>query len=461
MLQLHPSPVSRHPEAHMPRTLLMSRRTVPFALVGALTALALVSGGCGGSAGTTGYSNPITTTKTASAVIDAATLGSWTDEGKVNAPLGTADRVVVVSVASLANFTSTTKKHIPDAVLLDYPNELTMTREEGLGPAGGMMLSGARMDALIQRLGIDGSTTIVLTVPRGSNDTEQFQQSVAFWTFRYWGFARDRVKFLNGGDDAWDVAGRPLTDAILVPTPSTYSVTGNKVVKDMLRISVGEMLTFADSVNKDRSVLNTWQMLDVRGYTTTPYIANVYRGNGGFQLVTDRVNGEAARNRLYPDAATLITRMAASPVLDGAANTFLSPNRKMLVMCGGSTTASATFVLFDAVLAVPEGNITMYDGSSSQWNNYSMGKIKLAGATDAQAGSWAFDAVTPGTSALRVVGTMPAAVPGENPFVPGNFVFAPSQSEVNQIETADKAYMAKTSGGSTTPGGGGSTGGGC
>ena len=76
--------------------------------------------------------------------------------------------------------------------------------------------------------------------------------------------------------------------------------------------------------------------------------------------------------------------------------------------------------------------------------------------------TWAFDAVTGGTSSPRAVGTLPAAVPGENAFVPGNFVFSPSQNEANQIETADKAYMAKTSGGSTPGGGGGgSTGGGC
>jgi 3-mercaptopyruvate sulfurtransferase SseA len=446
----------------MLRTLLISRRTAPFALACALTALALASGGCGGSAGTTSYANPITTTQTQGAIIDAATLAKWTDEGKVNAPLGTADRVVVVSVATLANFTSTTKKHIPDAVLVDYPNELTMTREEGLGPTGTMMLSGARMDALIQKLGIDGSTTIVLTIPRGSTDAETYQQSVAYWTFRYWGFARDRVKILNGGDDAWDVAGRPLTDAILVPTASAYSVTGNKVLKDMLRTSVGEMLTFVDSVNKDRNVLNTWQMLDVRGFATTPYIANAYRGSSALQFLTDRVNGDATRNRLYPDRATLISRMASSPVLAGAANAFLDPNKKMLVMCATSTSASPTVVLFDAVLAVPEGDITMYDGSSSQWNNYSIAKIKAAGATDAQAAAWAFDAVTPGTSTTRSVGTLPAAVAGENPFVPGNFIYSPSQNEVNQIEAADKAFMSATKGGTTTPGGGGgSTGGGC
>jgi 3-mercaptopyruvate sulfurtransferase SseA len=447
----------------MPQESSITNRTWAIAAAG-LLAVAVGSWGCGGGAGTSSYANPVTTTQTAGAIIDAATLAKWTDEGKVNAPLGTADRVLVVSVATLANFTSTTKKHIPDAILLDYPNELTMTREEGLGPAGTLMLSGPRMDALVQKLGIDGSTTVVLTAPRGSSDSDYYQVSVAYWTFRYWGFSRERVKILNGGDDAWDVAGGALTDALLVPTPSTFSVTANKVLKDNLRVSVGEMIAFVDSVNRDRSVLNTWQMLDVRGFATTPYVANAYRGSGGYQFLTDRVNGETTRNRLYPDRTTLVSRMTASSVLDGTAQAFLSPAKKMLVMCGTSTSASPTFVLFDAVLGVPEGDVMMYDGSSSQWNNYSVAKIRQAGATTAQAGTWAFDAASSGTSLLRAVGTLPAAVPGENPFLPGLYGFSPTQDEANQAEAADKAYMAATQGGNTGGGGGGgggSTGGGC
>jgi 3-mercaptopyruvate sulfurtransferase SseA len=445
----------------MRQPLLITRRATTLGLA---AALALGAWSCGGGAGTTSYSNPITTTKTDSAIIDAQTLGRWTDEGKVNAPLGTADRVVVVSVATLANFTSTTKKHIPDAVLLEAPAELTITREEGLGPTIQLMLSGPRMDALVQRLGIDGSTTIVLTVPRGSSDLEFWQMSVTYWTFRYWGFSRDRIKILNGGDDAWDVAGRPLTDAILVPTPSTYSVTQNKVLKDVLRVSVGEMLGYVDAINRDRSLLNTWQLVEVRGYTTSPYITNSYRQANANQFVTDRVNGEATRNRLYPDRTTLVSRMAASPVLDGAAQTFLSPGKKTIAMCFTSTSASPTFVLFDAVLGVPEGDIMMYDASASQWNNYTLARIQAAGASVAQATTWAFDVATPGTSALRAIGAFPAAVPGENPFVPGNFIYAPTQSEANQVESTDKAYMAATQGGGTPGGGGGgggSTGGGC
>ncbi len=148
--------------------------------------------------------------------------------------------------------------------------------------------------------------------------------------------------------------------------------------------------------------------------------------------------------------------------MDGSTPVYLSPTKKLISMCGTSFNCAPIFVIFDGVLKVAEGNAAMYDGSSTQWNNYSVAKIRQAGATATQANTWAFDAPTAGLASLRAIGTLPAAVPGENPFIPGLFVYSPSQDEANQIEAADKAYMAKTSGGSTPGGGGGgSTGGGC
>ena len=263
----------------MSRGPLNTRRAQPYLLAAALMAMA-GSWGCSGEAGTTGYDNPVSTTLSPP-IIDARTLITWADEGKINAPFGTADRVVLVSVTTRANFTSPTKKHIPDSVMLDYSAELTMTREEGLGPSGTMMLAGPQMDALVKRLGIDDHTTIVLTVPKATTDSELYQLSVAYWTFRYWGFARSRVKILNGGDDAWEVAGQALTDAIVSVPPSTYNLTTNKTVKAALRYSVGEILSLADSVNQNPAQRAGLQMLDVRGFTTSPYLANTFRGSGG------------------------------------------------------------------------------------------------------------------------------------------------------------------------------------
>lgn len=430
---------------------------VPAAALGlALALLAGLAGCAGETAGTTSYKNPVTSTDEG-AILSAQTLIKWADEGKINAPFGTADRVVVVSVTTAATFV--TKRHIPDSVVLQ-PVEFSMTREEGLGPAPNLMPSGPVIDSLVQRLGIDGHTTIVLTVPKASSDSEMYQLSVAYWVFRYWGFSRDRLKILNGGDDAWEVAGQTLTDAVVSVPKSTYTVSSNQNLKDVVRYSVGEMLTMVDNVNRDRKLLDTWQLLDVRGFATTPYLANTYRGNGGMQFLTSRVNGEATRNRLYPSRDALISAMAASPVLDGATSVFLSPNKKMLVMCGSSVSASPTFVLFDAVLAVPEGDVIMYDGSSSQWNNYSTARILLAGASASQAATWAFDGVTPGTASPRSIGVLPAPVPGENPFIPGSFAYLPSQPEANQVEIADKQHIAG-GGGNPTPAPGGGGGSGC
>jgi len=162
-----------------------------------------------------------------------------------------------------------------------------------------------------------------------------------------------------------------------------------------------------------------------------------------------------------PSEATAIARLATLPVMNGTAPVYLSPTKKLISMCGTSFNCAPIFVIFDGILKVAEGNAAMYDGSSTQWNNYSIAKIKAAGATDAQAATWAFDAVTAGTSATRAMGALPAAVPGENPFVPGNFVYLPSQTEANQVENADRAYMERNTGGGTTPGGGGGTGSGC
>lgn len=427
----------------------------------AALSLALVAGlaGCAGeTAGTTSYRNPVTSTDEG-AIISAQTLVKWADEGKLNAPFGTADRVVVVSATTRANFVS--RRHIPDALLLDSSLELTMTRQEGLGPVGQMMLSGPAMDALVRKLGIDGRTTVVLTAPRASSDLEMYQVSVAYFTFRYWGFSRDRIKILNGGDDAWEVAGQPLTDAVVSVPASSYSVTANQALKDGVRYSVGEVLTMVDNINRDRTILDTWQLLDVRGFATSPYLANSYRGSSATQFLTSRVNGEATRNRLYPDRETLVSRMASLPVMDGTTPAFLSPTKKLLVMCFTSTSASPTFVLFDAVLAVPEGDIAMYDGSATQWNNYSSARILQAGATASQAATWAFDGVTPGTASPRSVGTLPVPVPGENSFIPGSFSYLPAQAEANQVETADKQHIAGGGGGSPStpaPGGGGGSG---
>ena len=438
--------------------LMKKSRIVSAVLLGMFSIVSLGIWGCG-SSGTKGYDAPVdpaTTTKTP-AVIDATTLKQWVDEGKLNAPLGSPDRVVLVSMTTLKNYTTISKKHIPGAVLMDTATDLYATRTEGLGPVGSMVPTGAQMDTVIQKLGIDNHTTIVLTIPKTSSDAEHYPQSRAYFTFRYWGFDRNRVKILSGGDDAWDLASLPLVkNQPPAVTPSSYSVARNKGLKDIIRYSFGEMLGLVDAINTDSSLLNTWQVIDLRGPTTATFMANAKRG-APFQFFT-RLNSDPARNWQYPDSATLNTRLAAITVNNPDLTTsFLSPTKKTVVMCGSAISASPSFVLFDAVLGLPEGDIMMYDGSSSQWTGYSVANITAVGATAAQANLWGFNALTPGTANARSIG----ALTGTNTLLPSNYVYSPFQVEMNQIEKADKAYITPGGTGTTTTGTGGSTGGGC
>ena len=420
---------------------LMSRRSFLLGVVGVVMSTMLTLWGCGGGGGTSSYSQSVTTTS-APAIIDAATLKKWIDEGKLNAPFGTKDRVVVVSPSTTADWTN--KGHIPGAVRWDT-NEFAMTRVEGLAAAGNMMPTGSMMDAIIQRLGIDSNTTIVVSLPKNST---LYYQSLVYWDLRYWGFARNRIKILNAGDDAWEVAGYSLSqDATDKYTASTYSVAQNGTLKDVVRYSIGEMIGTIDSLIATPTLKSTWQMIDVRGFTTTPYITNALRMSGYTQFFTRLDAGDGVtRNYMYPDKATLETRFAASAVKDGSTDAFISATKKTVVMCTASSSASPSFVLFDAVLAVPEGNIMMYDGSGSQWNVYSTARLTAAypTATPSQIQAWAFDNLTN----PRAQGTMPTST--DYSIFSVAPVVGPTDVNMNQIETADKAYMNSSTSSSTT-----------
>lgn len=444
----------------MMQRLLMTRRNMLFSLVGMLMTAMLTLWGCGGGGGTSSYTDPSPTTVKSASIIDATTLKQWINEGKLNAPFGSKDRVVVVSPSTTADWTG--KGHIPGAVRLDT-TEVAKSRVEGLAIATNMIPDGAMMDLLVQRLGIDGNTTIVFSLPKNGTI---YYQSLAFWNFRYWGFARDRIKILNGGDDAWDVAGFALsTDAGDKYAASTYSVNQNAGLKDAVRGSLSETISFVDALILNPTLKNTQQIIDVRGATVSPYLTNALRmvqqpgHTAAYTMYLSRLNGDSTKNFVYPDKATFETRLATLSVKDGTADVFASAAKKTLIMCASSFSASPGFVLFDAVLNAAEGDIVMYDGSSSQWTNYNT--VRLTGpsayptATATQISAWSFDnATNPRAQGSFTTPTnLTTDVQIWSVFSP---VFAPSDPSMNQIEAADKLYMtpaATTTTGTTSSGG--------
>lgn len=471
----------------MSEKIMKKSRVLIAALLGTVIIAALTLWGCG----TSGYDDvaaehaaAVTTTKSSS-IIDASTLKRWIDEGKLNAPFGSKDRVVVVSASTFANWSTTSKGHIPGAVRLDSASEISQSRIEGLALASSMMPDGSMMDGIVKKLGIDANTTIVFSLPKNSSI---YDQAVPFWNFRYWGFARERLKILNGGDDAWDVAGFPLSkDKTEKYTASTYSVSQNAALKDVVRYSISEMIGKVDELIATPTLKSSWQLIDVRGFTTNPYLTNAQRLSSA-TMYLKRLNGDATKNYVYPDKTTFEAALldginykvrTGSPITatDPTDGAHISATKKTVVMCGASTSASVSFVLFDAVLSVPEGDIAMYDGSSSQWNNYNT--VRLTSAypntltTAAQRNAWSFNVYTSpvNPNALtknRAQGTFASSMTSALAGIWSVFspVLGPSHPDMNQIENIDKVYMkpaatpAATTG-TTTPSAGGSSGGGC
>lgn len=195
------------------------------------------------SCSTSSYDTPITA-KTTSVLILPETLKTWVDEGVVNST--GYDRVVILDVNSQATYTT---GHIPGAQFLNS-SDLYQIRQEGPATDINMVLDGAHMDALVQRYGIDNKTTIVFTsgsaTPTITPSAPIINATRAYWTFRYWGFPREKLKVLDGINPAWAAAYGLTTDPAPSVTPSTYSVKNNASLRTDLRASLSDMINVAE-----------------------------------------------------------------------------------------------------------------------------------------------------------------------------------------------------------------------
>src|SRR6056297_1093016 len=166
-----------------------------------------------------------------SVLIEPATLKEWIDDGLVGNETGFGEKVVII------DFRSSGDDRIDGACRLGGA-DLTTLRFEGVGDATPLVATGAMMDEVIQRLGIDENTTLVFTT-----DSRAFFATRAYWTFRYWGFPQDRLKLLNGGSNAF-AAEYPglMNQDVPAPPRSDYSVKDLPGLNDDLRASIGELI---------------------------------------------------------------------------------------------------------------------------------------------------------------------------------------------------------------------------
>lgn len=449
----------------MMRGFLMTRRNMLFSLVGLLLTATLTIWGCGGS----DYNDPAasatittTTTKSGNALVTAEEVKTWIDEGKVNAAYGSYDRVVILDVTTSAAYTT---GHIPGAQLVEGTGPfMDNARAEGpMNITGSMVCKGSAMDALIKAKGIDQHTTIVI------NGSSTINMSRAYATFRYWGFPKNRLKVLQGGNAAWTAAGNTLTTAAPVIKESTYTVTpnGTPTVNTEMRASLGEMIGYVKTIvagNPNKVVVvdtirgagppqttSTTDLLEP-GYTV---FEGAMKGSYRYPYATFVTSG-----LYFKDEATIKSDLSAALGTDGVtalgdsgrdtAKTFIS-------VCRAGNAASVGYFALDGIAYYNSNvDIKWYDGSYGQWNLLAASD-HLAKNGASAGGKLAVGSIWDTTSLMDNLNWN--VDNGRAVVNYGYRVLAvePSYAEGNQVEAEDKAY--RSAGGGTASGS--ASGGGC
>jgi 3-mercaptopyruvate sulfurtransferase SseA len=438
----------------------------------------------------------VVTTKTTygNALVGADELKTWIDAGLVNKK-GGYDRVVILDVTADASGSVPsankyyTDGHIPGAQLISTGTAAFMdeTRAEGpLNLMGNMVCKGSQMDALIQKTGIDANTTIVLT----TQGTTVSNVTRPYATFRYWGFPKNRIKILYGGNVEW-LAKYPLNKDVPSITPSTYGVAQNGTTKvnTEMRASLGEMIGYVNGI--------------VAGNTDNVYILDTIRPTTHITSTTDIIgdkltakddftpfDGAMRGSYRYPGSGVVTSGLkfktadelkAAIDVADykdglNPAVVLGLDNRTsaktFIALCRAGNLASQAYFALDGIAYYDSSvDIKWYDGSYGQWN--------LMATTDATASNTAVPAVTVSaggklkagsiwdTTSLmynltwnvgRVISTTDTAQRTIIDYTSRVYTVEPTFEQGNQIETEDKAYRStviNTSGGTVAAGGGG------
>jgi 3-mercaptopyruvate sulfurtransferase SseA len=375
-------------------------------------------------------------------LIDAATLQGWIDAGFVN---GTGpNRVVILDVRS-----SEGTDYIPGAQWWAQGSQ-AMTRVDGPAPAVNEVLDGPSMDAMIQSHGIDADTTIVITAPGTS---ASYVPSRAYFTFRYWGFPKSRLKVLNGYNAAWTTFGG-VTQAATTATPSTFSVKDLGTFSPGERAGLSEMMAMVEAGtgvpvdmrgDKTAAGSTTGVFSDVAGdyvvFEGTP------KGGTWFNYADFQAGGG---DPSFKSAAEIRGALEAAGV-DGT--------KTVLSYCRTAYIASTGYFVLDAILG---WDVMVFDGSWSLWGKLST--VDTGKGGELPSGSpWAVDNATYMES--NIVYNTDSAYTIESLQLDATGAgLDPTTPAANQVEVEDADYVGYTSGGTggggTTPGTGGS-GGGC
>jgi len=317
--------------------------------------------------------------------------------------------------------------------------ELYQTRLEALAYTGSMVADGPTIDAVMQRAGVNSTSTIVLSWTGTGNAI--WEPSRAYWTLRYWGFPKERIKLLNGGLNAWKAADwysdsnkyAVATEAPEVPA-STFSVSQNGSLRGDLRVPLGRMIQIVDANIASVAAGGDVLVNIVRQSATTPTMTtSIGRASTSFfsttTITTATGNIDVTK---YKSADEVRLAYLGTAGVDYSGFGDFVEGLPSVSHCGAARSCQPLFFAADAILG---WEAAVFDGSTSQWGQY---YGDPAGSDPMLNNAWNVNfnnrSASPGTPNYSAISTQ------------FNWEYRSNDDpRANQLENADNEYMTPTS----------------
>jgi thiosulfate/3-mercaptopyruvate sulfurtransferase len=233
--------------------------------------------------------------------------------------------------------------HIPGAQKVDWHLDLNdaVLRD---------YVSRDQFQALLRRLGIDESTTVVFY-----GDKNNWWATYAFWVFQLFGFTNSRI--LDGGRTKWEQEGREMTEEVPAYPATQYSAPERS--DDKIR-------AFMDDVRQHLTA--SGKLVDVR---------SVPEFTGEKLHMPDYPQEGTLRGGHIPSARNVPWARAANA--DGTFKSAaelraiyeqeqgLAPNDDVITYCRIGERSSHTWFVLTYLLGY--GKVRNYDGSWTEWGN--------------------------------------------------------------------------------------------
>ena len=227
--------------------------------------------------------------------------------------------------------------HIPGAILVDWRADLVDDGENG----DAFLLAGPdRVAALAARAGIADDSTVVVY-----DDTQSLFAARAWWSFRAYGL--ESVRVLDGGYPDWVAEGRVISNALLTPGVSRFTVRG----PNRTRLTTSDVRGMLGS--PDVTLLDARAPAEYHGFEgNTKRLGHI----PGAVNVPVGATSEPGRQRLR-DGATLRDLVHRANVTRG----------RRMVCYDGSGVAAAKLAFVLTLLG--HEDVAVYDGGWAEWGN--------------------------------------------------------------------------------------------